>query len=77
MKVEDLLNGIRNALDNNNIDENSDNENTPEWDSLGHITILSCVDNMTAGASNKIDGMGQISSIKQVIDLLKAHNIIE
>ena len=45
-------------------------ENTPEWDSIGHLSILSAIDKYTKGKAEKID-LASSFSIKKLSAKLK------
>jgi hypothetical protein len=42
-----------------------------EWDSIGHLTILSSLDKATKGKSAKIKGLGTQKSLKKIWEILK------
>tara|TARA_E500000331_G_C17036721_1_gene617664 strand:- start:89 stop:325 length:237 start_codon:yes stop_codon:yes gene_type:complete len=42
-----------------------------EWDSLGHLAILSAVDKLTKGKTEKIKNISNFSSLSQLYDKLK------
>lgn len=44
--------------------------NTEQWDSLGHLSILSALEKVTKGKSSKID-LTEVQSIKQLVTKLK------
>ena len=44
--------------------------NTEQWDSLGHLSILSALEKVTNGKSSKID-LTEVQSIKQLVTKLK------
>tara|TARA_B100001057_G_C22640567_1_gene868069 strand:- start:261 stop:476 length:216 start_codon:yes stop_codon:yes gene_type:complete len=44
--------------------------NTEEWDSLGHLSILSALEKATKGKTSKID-LTEIQSVKQLCIKLK------
>ena len=44
--------------------------NTEQWDSLGHLSILSALQKVTKGKSSKID-LTEVQSIKQLTLKLK------
>ena len=44
--------------------------NTQQWDSLGHLSILSALQKVTKGKSSKID-LTEVQSIKQLTLKLK------
>ena len=44
--------------------------NTSQWDSLGHLSILSALEKATKGKSSKID-LTEVQSIKELVLKLK------
>lgn len=42
-----------------------------EWDSIGHLTILSSLDKATKGKSAEIKGLGTQKSLKKIWEILK------
>ena len=42
-----------------------------EWDSIGHLTILSSIDKATKGKSAEIKGLGTQKSLKKIWEMLK------
>ena len=73
---EQLINEIRKALMNEDIDQTASPENTVEWDSLGHLSILTAVDKLTGGEASKISGLSNIKSLQDLIDILKAESLL-
>jgi acyl carrier protein len=59
----------------NVINENTNNENLEEWDSLGHLTILTAIDNETDGKASKIDTLSACTSVKKILETLKKNNL--
>ena len=55
------------------VNSNSSSENTKEWDSLGHLSILSSLDLLTKGKSSKIN-LTNANSIKKLNQKLKKIN---
>lgn len=49
-----------------NIDSNTDN--LPGWDSLGHLSILSALDEAVGG---KISDISEFNDVKSVIEIVK------
>lgn len=58
------------------IDDESSAENTSEWDSLGQLSILSSLDNRTAGATSDLDGISEADSIKKLIHIISTNNLL-
>jgi len=78
MKTSEIIDLITNALDlePNSLTIDSSSEDIEEWDSLGHITILSALDDMTSGKSADLADLTQASSVKEIIDILKENSLI-
>ena len=38
----------------------------PQWDSLGHLTILSYLDNLTHGKAADINNLGSMESLRDI-----------
>lgn len=58
------------------IDDESCADNTPEWDSLGQLSILSSLDDKTSGATSDFDGIAEADSIKKLVDILNSNNLL-
>jgi hypothetical protein len=41
-------------------------DDIPEWDSLGHLTILSYLDDLTEGKAAEIDNLGVMESLNEI-----------
>jgi acyl carrier protein len=52
------------------VDIKSNVKNTEEWDSLGHLSILSALEKATKGKSSKID-LTEVQSVKQLLSKLR------
>ena len=46
-------------------------EDIEEWDSIGHLSILSSLDKVTKGKSTKIKGLSNQKSLKKIWEILK------
>jgi acyl carrier protein len=80
MKIttEGLITIITNALDADDvITEDSSTDNIPEWDSLGHLSVLTSLDQATEGEASAISDLGDASSVKDIISILKKENLID
>ena len=58
------------------IDDESCGDNTPEWDSLGQLSILSSLDDKTSGATSNFDDIAEADSIKKLVDVLNSNNLL-
>ncbi len=58
------------------IDINSSSENTAEWDSLGHMSILIELDKTFDGKVAAINQMASANSVSMILSLLKEHALI-
>lgn len=69
MNEKKILEIISKAL-KKKINIKSNVSNTEEWDSLGHLSILSALEKATKGKSSKID-LTEVQSVKQIVSKLK------
>lgn len=78
MNTSDLLKHIAESLevDEELITLDSSSENIEEWDSLGHITILGTLDDLTNGASADIVDLTQATSVKELVNILSENNLL-
>ena len=51
-------------------------ETVEEWDSFGHISILSALDEATDGKSADIVELTQATSVREINDLLKENELL-
>ena len=47
------------------------------WDSLGHLDILSTLDNLFNGQLGSVTEMASADSVDKIIDALRANSLIE
>ncbi|MDC1450317.1 hypothetical protein N8477_06050 [Candidatus Thioglobus sp.] len=57
-------------LENGEITITSSSENTEEWDSLNHLSILISLDQLLEGRAAKIPELATATSIKEIVTLL-------
>lgn len=55
--------------------EDSDSENTEEWDSLGQLSILVELDKYFEGKISNIPKMAEANSVSKIIIILKENSI--
>lgn len=74
---EVVLKNLSNALSDSSLDINSTAEEIENWDSLGQLSILTCLANLTDGKSDQIPNLDEIKSVREIIELLKGNNLLE
>jgi acyl carrier protein len=57
------------------IKEDVNNENLEEWDSLGHLAILTAIDNETKGKASKIETLSECTSFSNLFETLKKNKL--
>lgn len=78
MNKKDLLSKIADALEfNDEITLESSNETILQWDSLGHISVLSMLDDETNGASSELVDLTQATSVKKIVEVLTENDLLE
>ena len=63
-------------LEVENVSLDTSTENVEEWDSLGHITILSALDDETGGETSELPDLTQAVSVRELLEVLKANDMI-
>jgi acyl carrier protein len=77
MTKEDLCSLIKNALDaDDEIDMNSSSDNIPEWDSLGHLSVLTALDDATGGKASSLSDLSEATSVIKIVNILESNEII-
>ena len=71
-----LLNALREALENKEVMFESNSDNTDGWDSLGQLSIMSKLDEITDGKSSGIDDMATCLSVQELVDKLTSNNLL-
>ena len=73
-KLLDLISKSLN-VSRDKIDISTNSESLEEWDSLGHLTILSAIDKATDGKASEIETLSSCSSVKEIFENLKKNNL--
>jgi acyl carrier protein len=50
-------------------------DNLSGWDSLGHLSILSALDDATDGKIAEIHDFTNVKSVGEIVELFKKHNL--
>jgi acyl carrier protein len=80
MKItkDELVSIITNALDTDDvITLDTTMDDIPEWDSLGHLSILTSLDEATDGKASSLSELGDSYSVNEIISILKKENLID
>lgn len=77
MTENDLIEIVANSLSvpRDNININTNSQNLEEWDSLGHLTILTAIDKATDGKASEIETLASSTSLSEILEILKKNNI--
>ena len=59
------------------IDIKSSFKNIEEWDSIGHLILLTNLDEKLKGATSKISEIAKANSSKKIINILKKKKLIK
>ncbi len=75
---KDILNIIQSALNlkNKNITINSSVNDVAEWDSLGHLSVLTALDKFFEGKVGRIKEIAAADSVKKIIQILKDNQLM-
>jgi len=73
-----LITLITDALDAEDpITGESSMDSIPEWDSLGHLSVLTSLDQATDGKASAISELGESSSVDMIFNILKNENLVD
>lgn len=72
LDINELFTLIAESLDveRDTIKETSCSESIDEWDSLGHLSILSALDEVTDGKASEVDELAAALTIEDLIKIL-------
>ena len=78
MKENELIKLIKKSLKTKQkIDINSKSNNIEEWDSVGHLILLTNLDKQLKGATSNIADIATADSVKKIINILKKNKLIK
>ena len=75
--LRELMEVIAYALDVEVVDVDSSMESLEEWDSLGHLSILTAIDKKLEGRASTLSGLASASSVASIISVLEENSLIE
>jgi len=78
MKVEDVLFAIGQGLEVEPgiVTLDSTTETLEDWDSLGHLAVLSALDDASDGKSADLIDLTQAASVKDILNILRVGGIL-
>jgi len=59
------------------IDVNSNSKNVSEWDSVGHLILLSKLDQKLKGATSRLKEIATANSAKKILSILKKNKLLK
>ena len=74
MNKDQLKNLIKKSLNIKKIDNKISSKNTPAWDSLGQLSIISLLDKTTKGRTSKLN-LSDADSLEKLFKILKKNKI--
>ena len=74
MNKDQLKNLIKKSLNIKKIDNKVSSKNTPAWDSLGQLSIISLLDKTTKGQTSKLN-LSDADSFEKLFKILKKNKI--
>ena len=63
------------ALMGEDVTAESSTDNLTGWDSLGHLSILSALDDASGGKVSEINEFNDVTSVKEIVSLCEAHGL--
>lgn len=76
MNKDDLLILIKDALEVEHIDLSSSMDTIDEWDSLGHLSILSAIDEKLEGKASDVSDLASATSVEKIINILEKNSLM-
>jgi acyl carrier protein len=75
---QDVLSVIEKSLEvpSGTIDLDTVAESMEEWDSIGHLGILTALDSFFEGGIANVSEIGEATSIPKILDALRKHSLI-
>mgnify|MGYP001185833168 CR=1 FL=1 len=78
MNEKELFQLIKKALKiKTKVDIKSNASNLDEWDSIGHLLLLSKLDQKLKGKTSKISELATANSVKKLLGILKKNKLLK
>ena len=75
-EIMEIISRALNLKDRNVLTSDNSIDNTEEWDSLGHLSILSALDNFYHGKIAQIREMAKADSVAKILQILRKHSFL-
>ena len=75
--LRELMEVIAYALDVEVVDVDSSMESLEEWDSLGHLSILTAIDKKLEGRASTLSELASATSVASIISALEKNSLID
>jgi acyl carrier protein len=76
ISMEDkIIEIIKKALECDQITAESSTSNVSEWDSLGHLSVLSALDEATNGRVSEIRDFNDVQSVQDIVRVFEKHQV--
>ncbi len=75
-EVLEIIRKVLKLKDSNALSLNSGIDNLEEWDSLGHLGILSALDKFFNGKIAPIKEMASADSVEKILKILRKHSLL-
>ena len=72
---EKIISILSEALMGEDVSVDSNTTNLAAWDSLGHLSILSALDNATGGKISEISEFNDVTSVSEILELCEKHRM--
>lgn len=76
MKKQEVMEALKAALETD-LTEDSCTDNVDEWDSLGQLTILAALNELSGGKTDELTSLSTAESVAEIFDILTAADLIE
>ena len=73
-KVVEIINDVL-KLEKGSVSINSSSENTEEWDSLAHLSILVALDNYLEGRASKLSNLATATSVRAILEVFAEYGL--
>ena len=75
--IAELTDLVAQALDVDQVDENASMENIEQWDSLGHLSVLTLIDKHLEGKASTLAGLASATGVGEIARILETNNLLE
>jgi acyl carrier protein len=73
---EELCSILNSSMEIDTLTIESTMDDVEEWDSLGHLNILSALDSRLEGKIADIEALAEATSVKAILEILTEHKLM-